>query len=115
MEADVLLGVLQSAAFHVPLLVIWVVAFVLAITRRRHHPRASKLVVVSMILFVVMALISIPVNALVPRLLVESGDHDAIEVFFMVKGVLFTLVEIAAWVLLLVALFAGRREEEARQ
>ena len=107
-----LIGVLQNAAFYLPLLVIWIITVVLAITRRRRHPRASKLIIVSMILFVVMALVSIPVNALVPQLLIESGEHAALEAFFMAKGVLFTLVEVGAWVLLVVALFAGRCESD---
>lgn len=113
MEVDVLLGVLQNAAFYLPLLVIWIIAFVMAITRRHRHPRASKFIIVAMVLFVVMALISIPVNAIVPQLLIEAEEHEAIETFFMAKGVLFTLIEVAAWVLLLVALFAGRREGES--
>ena len=110
MEASWLIGALQGAVFYVPLLVVWVVALVLAIARRRRHPRASRFIIISMILFVVMALVSIPVNAIVPQLLIESGEHEGLEVFFMAKGALYTLVEVAAWVLLLVALFAGRRE-----
>ena len=99
----------RSCAVQGPAFIAWIVGIILAAARWRKHPNVSLFTVISLSIFVLVALIGAFVNA-GTMAAVSRGDLDAaqIGVVFMVSGILFSLLDAVAWALLLMAIFRWR-------
>jgi len=91
------------------LAVVYSVGIVIAAVTWRRHPRASLLSLIAFIVFLLDVLLGGVFNWLAMRSdFLESIDYDKRGIILGAGNGCFTLLNVAAWVLLLIALF-GRR------
>lgn len=108
MAADLITGFPFQLASAAPLLLVWSVGIILAVTRRHEAPATFRLVLIALVLLLLTGVVGVVVNTVLPFLVLrgEVGVGRSGLVLGAV-GVVRTLVD-AAWVLLLVALFPRR-------
>jgi uncharacterized membrane protein YozB (DUF420 family) len=100
----VVLLIMLSASL-IPFLIIYIVGFVLAIKRMRDNPTRSRIAVAAFSMFAVRLFMSIAKNSLVLQRDALGWDANSRVVFMGILGVVDVQLGIAAWTVLLVALF----------
>ena len=93
-----------------PLYLAWIVGIVLALAFWRRHPGISLLAVLGFALLLIVTAAATFLGAYWPLLLREQGKlASEIALTMGIANVVAGAVAAVAWVLLLIALFAGRR------
>ena len=106
---DVVIAALASLAINVPLYLVWLAGIVVAIVRRRQHPRVSQLVITGLAMLLLVSIFASMFNVLIPRLVMRNGwNANQTGVMIALVSGAARLVETAAWVLILIAVFGGR-------
>ncbi|HBI41562.1 MAG TPA: hypothetical protein DDY78_01735 [Planctomycetales bacterium] len=95
---------LMVNAARIPLFIVYIVGFVLALTTWRRHPRASLLSLIAFVLFFLAYLLAAGLNWYV--LSMHSGM--AAGLWLTAGNFVFTVIIVVAWGLILFALFARR-------
>ena len=99
-------GILTSLATHAPVLVVWLVGIILALGSLERQPRVARLVLISLVIFVLQAVIFTPLATWLPLVLHSRGaSAGQMGVYFAALGFLNSLIAAVAWALLLVAVF----------
>ena len=99
---------------RLPLVLVYIVGIVFASATWRRHPRASLLSLIAFVIFLVDALLSGAFTWLVLRGgLFEGGNFEQRGMILNVGNGFFTLLNVVAWILLLIALFGRRPQEPA--
>lgn len=102
--------ILTSLASQLPLMLVWLVGFVFAIIRWKHHPRVSLLVLFALVLAFIGAILSV-VSGMLPLILTQSMDIPMRQVatYTSVFGFLNIALHFVMWVLLMIALFINHK------
>ena len=105
---------LPNLAYQLPVLIVLLVGFIIAITRWRKNPRVSLLTLLAIILVSGITIVGVFTNSVLPYILYNNSDLDysTIGIIFSVITVLFNLLSAGSWILLLVALF-GKKKTKA--
>lgn len=102
---------LLYAAPAIPFLLACLVGFILALVRWRYHPGVSLLACFGLAGLALVFLVSLPLYYYLPRMLAEDGWSQArIGSTMTVINVIRAFLQAASLVLLLIAVFAGRRQ-----
>ncbi len=108
MESYRLATMAPQLLMSMPHLVIWMVGIGLAATYRERHPTASMLAITGFALMFVNAIIGVYTSTL-PMVWVEEGlDSQGMGFRLMAISGARTFLSVAAWALLLVAMFKRR-------
>lgn len=105
---EVVGAIFSQFLFAVPLIVVWLVGLVFAVSRRRRRPRQSFLLILAFCALILSTLI----GSFTPALLLTFVEAARTGALFATVGFLTTLLSLAAWILVLVALF-GKQDDPA--
>lgn len=98
-----------------PLVIIWIVGIVIAITSWRKHPQISLYAVIGLGLLLLRGLFVTGANVWLPISMYERGMAvGRIGVITTMVGVLSALVASVGWVLILLAIFRYRTDRPVR-
>lgn len=96
-----------------PLLIVWIVGIILAITHWGKQPRRSLFTLLAIVIFVLVFIGGILFNNFGPPLLIESGmPWSTYRIIFLISNLVFNLFSTGAWVLLLLAIFKQKKAQQ---
>ena len=105
---------LIPALVRLPLFLLWLVGIVLAISRWRDHPRVSIAVVSGIAILSIAACTSLLFTMSTPRLVSSFSENFTLLKFIFFLRRISPFIEFAGWILVLVAIFSGRRAMEQK-
>jgi hypothetical protein len=98
---------------RLPLFLLWLVGIGIAILRWRYHPRVSMSVILGFMILSFAACVGLLIVALLPQLMRDfSGNRTIINFIFLIQRI-GPFIELAGWILVLVAIFSGRRASDS--
>lgn len=111
--SEFLQSIATGCLFTGPLLLVYIVGIVLSIVFWRKHPQLSMLTLIAFSIFAFSSLCN-GLGQIYVTSSIRSGDLRVTDVstFYLIWGILQTVAGIAAWVLLLIALFRVRGGQE---
>ena len=108
MEVNRLFTMAPALLMTAPLLIIWLAGIGLAVAFRERHPAASMLAIVALAMMFANAIAGVYISSL-PMTWMDAGmGGDEIGLRLAAIGGARTFASVAAWALLLVALFKRR-------
>jgi hypothetical protein len=106
---EVLIPTLTAIAMATPVIIVWVIGIILALSRWRRHPRASQF---ALIAFALMIGATVVVRALYLWLPIAMRNHGwstrEFGTISVAIGIVSTLINAAAWALIICAIFGWR-------
>lgn len=90
-----------------PLYLIWIVGIVLAVIHRGRDRRVAILTAVALLLFLALDIGNRVMTIAAPTLMQERS-FETVSMLLAAMNILSTLVSAGAWIMVLVAIFAGR-------
>jgi hypothetical protein len=105
------LNAFVQMSFMLPIYVVYVVFFIIALVRWRRHPRASLLAVVGIAILGLNSVIQIMVSAMILHLTIQAGGsiQEATGYLTAVR-VAITVFYVAGMILILTAVFVSRTQ-----
>lgn len=101
----------SSCLPQLPLILVWLVGIVLAVTRWQRHPKVSMLALIALILTLLETIVSNFLSIWLPIMLTEQGTSATqIGTIFGVWRFIASLVGAVIWGLVLAAIFRWRDE-----
>ncbi len=98
-----------SLLIHAPVFLVWLVAAILALARPTLPRRAAHLLVGGLAAHLFLSVAGTVVSFALPYKLMQGGASPAtVGLYSAVWGIVLSVVSAAAWVLVLLAVFAGR-------
>ncbi len=97
-------------AFYIPLMIVWLIGLILAIVTWKQHPKASLLALRAFVIFLINILLS-TANSLLPLYLHNNANMSSasISTISMIAGIVIQIISVAAWILIIVAIFSRRK------
>jgi len=106
----ILSGVLPQLAYSIPLFLVWLVGFILAIITWKKHAKASLLTMIAMVIFTINQVISTLLSFLPVYLHNMSGMKiSTIGTITLIANIVLIVFATVAWILLILALFLRRK------
>jgi hypothetical protein len=100
-------GLLGTLGPQIPLIVVWFVGIILALVYWKRHPAVSFLMLASMVLLIISALFNVFMVGILP---VSFGiNMRSLSMVLGIGRVFNVIVEISAWIMLIIALFGWRK------
>lgn len=101
---------IDAYSHYAPLLIVWGIGILVALTRWRRHPRVSLLVTAGLLILAIQMVVQAYISIWLPITLSEEGMSSA-EIGLRLRdiGLINILVISLAWVLILTALFGWRK------
>ncbi len=102
---------LPNLAFHLPLLIVLLVGFVMAIIRWKKNPRTSLLTAIATAISGVVMFLGVVSNSFLYYFGYEvlNMDFVTVNIIFKVLTVVFNLLTSVSWVLVLIAIFFKKK------
>jgi hypothetical protein len=99
----------SSCLTQLPLLLVWLVGIVLAVTRWQRHPKVSLLALIALVLALLETILNGLLSVWLPMMLTEQGmDSMQIGTVFGVWRFISSIVGAVIWGLVLAAIFRWR-------
>lgn len=106
------LSSLGSLLTQLPIWLVWIAGFILAVTRWQRHPKASLMLCIALMLFAGQALLNSILGVALPQLLYQQGLPMAqMGLILTLRNVVGAFISAGAWVLVLLAVFSDREAE----
>jgi hypothetical protein len=109
---------LSVLLIQLPVLLVWLVGLVLAIVYWKRHPRVSLLALIGLAgLFIANVLGSL-VSLWLPLIVEQTGLPGGMQQYALINAIRTiagSLISAVFWVLVIAAIFGGRRKPEASQ
>lgn len=102
---------LTNYVYQIPVFIVWIIAAIVAITRRRRHPRASLFLVIALGIFFLRALIMPVLSFAVVHSEMARAQAGMTQGLITIAS---ALVATVAWSLLLAAALGWRERGEAK-
>jgi hypothetical protein len=112
---EVLIPTLTAIAVTIPMIIVWVIGIVLALSRWRRHPRVSQLMLTALALMIGATVVIRALYAWLPIAMRNRGwSMSEYGAFSTAIGIVSTLINAAAWALVISAAFGwrDRRQKE---
>ncbi len=105
------IGSLAVLGLQFMLVVVWIVGIVFALVRWRQHPRVSLLIACALAVLVGIQILDLSIPFLTSSFVDRLGNGlNSFTFLVMVWGTVRTLFVIAAWIMILIAIFSGRSQ-----
>lgn len=106
---------LPSLAYQIPVLIVLLIGFIIALARWRKDPFVSLLTVLAIVIVSTITILGTFANSALSLILYYTFgmDYTTIGIIFSVVSVLFNLLTALSWVLLFIALFGKRKTKAA--
>ena len=109
MDSSLLLAAATAILWHVPVFLVWLVGAILALVRPSVPRRVAGFLVGGLAAHLVQAVVGTGVSVILPFKLREGGTSMAqVGTYLAVWSFAWSLISAAAWVLVLLAVFAER-------
>jgi hypothetical protein len=106
-------SILVSLAYHIPVLLAFLVGIILSLVRFNKHPQVSIMASIAFVLLMVTN-ISSAVTAYLPVMLNMRGmDYGQAATIHGILKIILTLINLVGWVLIISAIFGWRRARQA--
>ena len=111
---EVFKAVLASYAGLLPVMLVFVAGFIVAVIRWKHHPGVSLLACIAFAGFFLVLLIDTYLSIWLPSSFRMSRDmsHTELGNILAVKNIVFNVVRMILWALVIIALFGWRGQQE---
>ncbi len=107
-EPSPILNFLVDMAARLPLIIVWIVGIVFAILRWRRHPRASLLILIGLVLFILGAFVfSLLHHMLFYHLIMDDASSERIQQTLFPVQITGAVVHMAGWILVLIGAFSA--------
>jgi len=115
MDSTQLFNLFQSYLEQLPSFLALIAGIVFAMTRWKHHPRVSMVVVIALVFLLLHMIVFTIVYNVVPRWVIRSGSYQdfrtVIDRVYLVLGLLSNGAAAIGFGVLLAAIFMGRTAE----
>jgi hypothetical protein len=115
--SEIIMAVFRDLAIQIPSILAIVICSILAIVRWKRHPRISLLVLIGLLLLFIHEFAFALIYATVPDLIIKSATEMNRETLtrnvYIGLAVIYNCLEVLPFVLLLIAIFMGRRKTAA--
>lgn len=102
-------GFIYYMAYTMPILLIYLIGFVLSIVFRKRLNKAAMFAIAAFVVLLFEVIFSVGTQAFYYFYLLSSSDnYNYISTYFTIVGVVRTLLEVIGLILLLIALFVNR-------
>jgi FtsH-binding integral membrane protein len=110
---DYFFGFLSILATNIPIYLIWVVGFILAVIRWRRHPEVSSLVLFALLVLFTLSIAS-AMQSMLPIYLTQELDYSYTQVSMLIGGIgiVQIILSAGAWIAVIVALFGWRKSNQ---
>jgi hypothetical protein len=109
MDSSLVLAAATAMLTHVPVFLVWIVGAILALVRPSVPRRVARFLVGGLAVHVAQAVVGTGVSVILPFKLREGGASMAqVGTYLAVWSLAWSLISAAAWVLVLLAVFAER-------
>lgn len=112
MSSNYLPVILQSLAYALPALIVFLVAVVIGMLRAKNHRQVSALAGIAFLLLIVNTLIGVLTSNIFMILQDQNFEISTIAMISLVIAILKTLFALIAWILLLIAIFGWRKQQQ---
>jgi hypothetical protein len=110
MNSSLLLAAATSLLTHIPVFLVWLVGGVVAVVRQTLSRRVAGFLIGGLATHFVVALAGTAVSVMLPIKLREGGaSMGQVSAYLAIWSIAWSLISAAGWVLVLVAVFAGRQ------
>jgi hypothetical protein len=113
MLSPVITTILTNMAIHIPLYLVWLVGFILAIVTWKRNLQPSLFAILGIASMFVFDLISIYMITVPMRLSGKGYPATNIAMVMSIANVALTILKAGGWGLLLAAVFVGRKRQPA--
>jgi hypothetical protein len=110
---ELLISALGSIAISTPIIIVLLIGIALALLRWRRHPRVSLLTLIASAVMIVSMIGAIFLYAWMPMTMRDRGwTSSQLGAFFAAVRIVNTLVDAAAWSMVLCAIFGWRSQRQ---
>lgn len=110
---EYLIPALTTLLVAAPLVILYGIGIVIAISRRQRHPKVSLLTILALTIQIFLTVASRIISFALPLILRDRGwATSQIGQVFFAQAIVVELLEIAVWILLLYAVFGWRGKPE---
>ena len=102
-----MISAVVALAPTIPVMLVWVVGIVVALTQLGARPRAAGFALVGLGGTLVTHLVMVPVQVLLPAYFASTGELDQLSMVFGVISVVSSLLHAVWWGLVVAAVFVG--------
>jgi hypothetical protein len=106
------LNILMSYGPNLPVVIVWIVGIIFALTRWKRHPKISLLTFLALGGQLILFLVNAVLNIYASRVLFGAWNSEQISSFYTVKYSIMSLIEAGLWIMLLYAIFSMRGEQK---
>jgi hypothetical protein len=112
---EALIPTLSAIAISTPVIIVWVIGIVLALSRWQRHPRVSQFTLIACVVMIVNLVGSRFLTIWLPITMRDRGQSvSQISLIFTIIGIITALIGAAAWALVICAIF-GWRDRRQKQ
>ena len=116
MDSSLLLAAAAALLTHIPVFLVWFVGAVLALVRPSVPRRVAGFLVGGLAVHLLVAVLGVVVSLFLPMKLHDSGSSIAqVGTYLAIWSAVWNVVSAAAWVLVLLAVFAERESADHGQ
>lgn len=109
MDSSLLLAAAASLLTHIPVFLVWLVGAILALVRPSVPRRVAGFLVGGLAAHLLVSVVGTGISVILPTKLMTGGASTAqVGVYLAIWSAAWNLVSAAAWVLVLLAVFAER-------
>lgn len=110
MSTSYLMLILANLAYRAPALIVLAAGIILALARMKRHPGVSILACIAFVLLSLTTVSGSLTYSIVPLLMNQTGSSISdINNLTIISNIILTIINIAAWILILFAILHGRK------
>jgi hypothetical protein len=110
---EALIPTLGAIAISTPVIIVWLIGIVLALSRWRRHPQVSRLALIALAISIVNLIVNRFISIWAPLTMRDNGwTTYQIGLFFTALGIITALISAAAWALVICAIFGWRDQRQ---
>jgi hypothetical protein len=113
LRIEALIPTLSAIAISTPLIIVWVIGIVLALSRWQRHPRVSKFALIACAVMIINTVANRSLTIWMPLAMRDYGwTAVQIGLFFSAIGIITSLISATAWTLVICAIFGWRDQRQ---
>jgi multisubunit Na+/H+ antiporter MnhC subunit len=110
---EVLIPTLSAIAISTPVIIVWVIGIILALSRWRRHPRVSQFALIACAVMIINLVVGRFLTIGLPITMRDRGwTMSQIGPIFAAIGIITALISAAAWTLVICAIFGWRDQRK---
>src|SRR5512141_647840 len=115
---DTIVPSLSVLLFQLPILLVWLVGLVLAVIYWKRHPRVSLLAIIGIVGLLISTMLGSLASLWMPMICAQNGYPGGLQQYALLMPLntfAGSLLSAAFWVLVIIAIFFGRKKPDTAQ